>query len=482
MEKILTVGKCHNHLWFVLLIFILLSFILLLFDNTALTGRGDDQNGVTFLVNNFVNHPVTKQPKSSSLDLCSGRYIYMHHLPTQFNDDLLRNCRSLVKWNDMCPYISNMGLGPSVDNNPENVLSKKGWFSTNQFTLEVIFHNRMKHYECLTNDSSLASAIYVPFYAGLDVGRHLWGFNISVRDASSYSLLKWLSQKPEWRRMWGRDHFLVGGRISWDFRRKTEDDSDWGSKLMFLPESKNMTLLSIESSSWNNDFAIPYPTYFHPSKKSQVIRWQKKMRRTKRRYLFSFAGAPRPNSTNSIRSELIDQCQSSPTCNFLGCFNGASKCDDPVNVMKAFQSSVFCLQPPGDSYTRRSTFDSILAGCIPVFFHTGSAYKQYLWHLPENYTKYSVMIPLNDVKEKRGFVNETLLRVPKKVVLGMREEVIKLIPRIVYGDPRSRRVSFEDAFEIAVKGILERVERVRRKIKEGMDPSIGFSELNGTKL
>jgi len=270
MEKILTVGKCHNHLWFVFLIFILLSFILLLFDNTALTGRGDDQNGVTFLVNNFVNHPVTKQPKSSSLDLCSGRYIYMHHLPTQFNDDLLRNCRSLVKWNDMCPYISNMGLGPRVDNNPENVLSKKGWFSTNQFTLEVIFHNRMKHYECLTNDSSLASAIYVPFYAGLDVGRHLWGFNISVRDASSFSLLKWLSQKPEWRRMWGRDHFLVGGRISWDFRRKTDDDSDWGSKLMFLPESKNMTLLSIESSSWNNDFAIPYPTYFHPSKKSQV--------------------------------------------------------------------------------------------------------------------------------------------------------------------------------------------------------------------
>jgi hypothetical protein len=206
------------------------------------------------------------------------------------------------------------------------------------------------------------------------------------------------------------------------------------------------------------------------------------MRRTKRRYLFSFAVAPRPNSTNSIRSELIDQCQSSPACNFLGCFNGASKCDDPVNVMKAFQSSVFCLQPPGDSYTRRSTFDSILAGCIPVFFHTGSAYKQYLWHLPENYTKYSVMIPLNDVKEKRGFVNETLLRVPKKEVLGMREEVITLIPRIVYGDPRSRRVSFEDAFEIAVKGVLERVERVRRKIKEGMDPSIGFSELNGTKL
>jgi hypothetical protein len=206
------------------------------------------------------------------------------------------------------------------------------------------------------------------------------------------------------------------------------------------------------------------------------------MRKTKRRYLFAFAGAPRPNATDSIRSELIYQCQSSPTCNFLRCVNGASKCDDPANVMKAFQSSVFCLQPPGDSYTRRSTFHSILAGCIPVFFHVGSAYAQYLWHLPKTYTEYSVMIPLDDVKEKRAAVNERLLRIPKKKVLAMREEVIKLIPRIVYADPRSRRESFEDAFDIAVKGVLERVERVRREIEEGEDPSIDFSELNGTKF
>lgn len=209
------------------------------------------------------------------------------------------------------------------------------------------------------------------------------------------------------------------------------------------------------------------------------------MRKTKRQYLFSFAGAPRPGSPSSIRSELIDQCQSSPTCNFLSCLN-SSNCDDPVNAMKAFQSSDFCLQPPGDSFTRRSTFDSILAGCIPVFFHVESAYTQYLWYLPKNHTKYSVMIPLNDVKEKKGggnIVYETLRRIPKEEVLAMREEVIKLIPRIVYVDPRSRReAGFEDAFDIAVKGILERVERVRRMIKEGEDPSIAFSEHNGTRF
>ena len=167
---------------------------------------------------------------------------------------------------------------------------------------------------------------------------------------------------------------------------------------------------------------------------------------------------------------------------FLDCVHGANNCEDPSKVMKAFQSSVFCLQPPGDSLTRRSIFDSILAGCIPVFFHQGSAYEQYVWNLPKDHTTYSLFIPLNDLKEKKVLINETLLRVPKKEVLAMREEVIKLIPKIVYADPRYRLESLEDAFDIAVKGVLQRVEAVRREIKEGTDPSIGFAELNGTKF
>ena len=59
----------------------------------------------------------------------------------------------------------------------------------------------MKKYECLTNDSSIASAVFVPFYAGLDISMYLWGFNISVRDSASLSLVKWLAEKPEWKRM-----------------------------------------------------------------------------------------------------------------------------------------------------------------------------------------------------------------------------------------------------------------------------------------
>ncbi|KAJ4723091.1 putative Xyloglucan galactosyltransferase KATAMARI1 [Melia azedarach] len=494
---------CNQQLGFAILISFALCFVFLCFDYSALTGSssGDD----SLLVNNYANAIVPQNSKSHHLgtnssdtddsplphnpllvvvnqtyqtDFCLGRYVYIHEVPSRFNGDLLKNCHLLTPGSEknMCPYLVNFGFGPEIENH-DMVLLNESWFLTNQFLLEVIFHERMKNYSCLTNDSALASAIYVPFYAGLDLGRHLWGGNISVRDSSALDFVKWVAGKPQWTRMWGRDHFLVAGRISWDFRRKTDNESDWGSKFRFLPESKNMSMLAIESSSWNNDYAIPYPTCFHPSKESEILEWQDKMRRQKRQYLFSFAGAPRPDLKDSIRGKIMDQCIASGSlCKLINCDYGATNCNNPVNVMKVFQNSVFCLQPPGDSYTRRSIFDAILAGCIPVFFHPGTAYAQYLWHLPKNYTTYSLYIPVRDVKDWKVNMNETLLGVSEKKVGSLREEVIRLIPRVIYADPRAKLESIEDAFDLAVKGILERIEKVRGLIKEGRDPSIGFAD------
>ncbi|CAL0301443.1 unnamed protein product [Lupinus luteus] len=74
-------------------------------------------------------------------------------------------------------------LGPKIHNTPglftnTGSSSSSSWYATNQFLFEVIFHNKMRKYECLTNDSSLANAIFVPCYAGLDVSQFLWVSNI----------------------------------------------------------------------------------------------------------------------------------------------------------------------------------------------------------------------------------------------------------------------------------------------------------------
>ncbi|KAI4344923.1 hypothetical protein L6164_012102 [Bauhinia variegata] len=238
-----------------------------------------------------------------------------------------------------------------------------------------------------------------------------------------------------------------------------------------------MSMLAVEASSWNNDIAVPYPTPFHPSKDSQILLWLRKIRRPKRPYLFTFIGAPRPQLDDSMRGKIINHCRGSRFCKFLDCSQG-DNCYNPNNFMKVFQSCVFCLQPPGDSHTRKSIFDAILAGCIPVFFDAGSAYTQYLWHLPMNRTKYSVYIPVRDVKEWNPNIEKILLGFSEHEVLAMREEVIKLIPKIIYADPSSKLEIFEDAFDIAVNGMLEKVERVRELIKNGSDPSIGFADVD----
>ncbi|KAG2308522.1 hypothetical protein Bca52824_028270 [Brassica carinata] len=410
-------------------------------------------------------------------DPCRGKYVYMHDVPSLFNEELLKNCWTLSRWTDMCELTSNFGLGPRL----QNMEGVSGWFATNQFTLEVIFHNRMKQYKCLTKDSSLASAVYVPYYPGLDLMRFLWGPFPFMRDAAALDLMKWLRERQEWKRMDGRDHFMVAGRTTWDFMRTPENESDWGNRLMILPEIRNMTMLLIESSPWNyHGFAVPYPTYFHPSTNSEILQWQNRMRRIKRRYLFSFVGAPRPNLGDSIRSEIMDQCKAARRkCKLLECVSGSQKCYKPDQIMKFFLSSTFCLQPPGDSYTRRSTFDSILAGCIPVFFHPGSAYAQYIWHLPKDIGKYSVFIPGKNVKEGKASIERVLSRIPRAKVVAMREEVIKLIPRLMYFNPSGKRGDagrFEDAFDVAVEGVLGRVEGLRKRIEEGNEEIFDFPE------
>ncbi|XP_050238549.1 probable xyloglucan galactosyltransferase GT14 [Mercurialis annua] len=457
-------GLEHNRsVWFVVLIILIpfFFFFLYAFDYLSL----------------FANISNQKYEKNSD-ESCSGRYIYVHDLPPRFNDDILENCSTINRFVNMCPFLKNSGFGVQVVGDyPDGVDLGQNWFATNQFSLEVIFRTRMNYYDCLTNDSSLASAIFVPYYGGLDVVRYLWDYN-ATRDYLGVDLVNWLTQKPEWNKMFGRDHFFVAGRISWDFRRLNDQNDGWGSKLMSLPESMNMTMLSIESTAWSNEFSIPYPTHFHPSSDAEVIEWQNRMRKQKRNYLFSFAGAPRPDQKDSIRGQIIEQCLASTgLCKLLNCSSG-NTCDNPVEVIKVFQDSVFCLQPPGDSYTRRSTFDSIVAGCIPVFSHPGSAYAQYEWYLPNNYSKYSVFIPVDLVINGSVSINETLIKVSDDEIVQMREEVIKLIPKIIYANPKSKLESTEDAFDIAIKGVLERVEKVRSKIDEGKDPAVGFAEPN----
>ncbi|GJM84723.1 hypothetical protein PR202_ga00420 [Eleusine coracana subsp. coracana] len=422
------------------------------------------------------NHTVVRKLATTADikgDLCHGRYIYVQELPPRFNLAMVQSCGTLSPWTDMCGSTSNGGFGPQL---VDGAFQETGWYDTDAHALDLIFHARMQRYECLTSDPSLAAAVFVPFYAGLDVARHLWGHDASARDALAMDLVEWLARRPEWRAAGGRDHFFVAGRTTWDFRRQA--DAEWGSRLLLLPAVRNMTALVVEASPWHlNDAAVPYPIAFHPETDEDVFAWQDRVRRIRRPHLFSYAAGARTTDAakQSVTARLAEQCAASRNCSLLECGGkqgpgNNSKCDDShsnASVMHHFQRSTFCLVPRGSTSTSRAAFDAILAGCIPVFFHPGTAYVQYTWHLPRNHADYSVYIPEDDVRRKNLSVEETLRRVPPKTVTAMREAVVGLIPTVIYTDPSSRLdTTMMDAFDVAVAAVIDKVAKVRRGAEE----------------
>lgn len=402
------------------------------------------------------SHSTTPERRRKLLNqtTCKGREIFVYELPPKFNKELIDRCNGLLPWMNLCDYFANDALGEPISK------LGKGWYRTHQYSLEPIFHSRVLRHPCRVLNADQAKLFYVPFFGGLDVLR--WHFkNVSdqVKDSLGVDMVKWLEGQPSWARNSGKDHVFVLGKISWDFRRKNKDS--WGTGFLELDQMQNPTKLLIERQPWHvNDVGIPHPTHFHPHSDDDIAAWQSKIMQFERKNLVSFAGAARPEAPENIRSVLIKQCMSGDGhCRFLDCRVGA--CSKPETVIELFMESEFCLQPPGDSPTRKSLFDSVVSGCIPVLFDPFTAYYQYPWHLPEDHGRYSVFIEKEEVRGMKVDVVEKL----KKVSLKEREEmrryiVYELMPGLVYGDSTSELQEFEDAFSISINNLIDSASKL----------------------
>uniref|UniRef100_A0A7N0TSP1 Exostosin GT47 domain-containing protein n=1 Tax=Kalanchoe fedtschenkoi TaxID=63787 RepID=A0A7N0TSP1_KALFE len=379
--------------------------------------------------------------------------FYVYDLPSEFNSGLLTDCHHLNVYTDMCPHVANFGMGQPVRSN-------RSWYATHQFLAEMIFHARAENHPCRTRDPAAARLFYVPFYGGLYASSKFRESNITARDQLALSLATFLQSQPHWRRSYGRDHFLALGRTAWDFMRPDRSEEDYGfNRLLRLPAVLNMSVLTVERNPWNgaNQFGIPYTSYFHPSTMAELLAWQDHVRSLRRPHLFSFIGGSRKNLEKAaIRDNLITQCAQSTRCRLVKCSTGAAICHNPLEVLKVMMKSQFCLQAAGDSFTRRSTFDSVLAGCIPVFFSAHTAYTQYEWYLPSDRGSYSVFIDEDEVKMKGRSVEEELMKIPPEKVEKMRMKVIQLILKLTYVNPNSTDDWKEDAVSVALGALSRR--------------------------
>ncbi|VFQ64166.1 unnamed protein product [Cuscuta campestris] len=393
---------------------------------------------------------------------CEYGRVFVYDLPPMFNRDLIpRNLTDLDPWNWQSGLNINDGLGKRTralaEILPMNIAT--AWYQTNQFSSEVIYHRRILNYRCRTTEPESATAFYIPFYAGLAVGKYLWVDDIERRDRLCMMMLRWVQNQTYWKKSNGSDHFLTIGRITWDFRRLADAGKKWGSALLNLPEMEKVTRFTIERASWDDyDVGVPYPTGFHPSTEQQLRQWQRFVLSRDRSRLFSFVGASRADLDGDFRTHLIRYCQNqSDSCRVVDC--SVTQCATrPSLVQRAFLSSDFCLQPKGDSSTRRSVFDCMIAGSVPVFFWEKTAYEQYRLFLPEEPESYSVFIDHEKVTDGSASIRGILEKYSKEKIRKMREKVVETIPRLIYARTKKGLGNVKDAFDVAVEGAMKRIK------------------------
>ncbi|CAJ1932917.1 unnamed protein product [Sphenostylis stenocarpa] len=408
----------------------------------------------------------TPVPKHTTTCHGSGPLFYIYALPSRFNLGLLQRCENLNIYTNMCPHVANNGLGQP--------LSTPSWYATHQFIGEMIVHARLQNHPCRTWDPHAARLFYVPFYGGLHASSVFREANLTLRDALAVDLVAFLQSQPWWKRHHGKDHFVALGRTAWDFMRR-EEGPDFGANIFLnLPTVRNMSVLTVERHPWqgHNQFAIPYPSYFHPKSLPQMLTLQDTIRQRARPHLFSFVGGTRPNLAKAkVRDHIVSQCGASERCVLVPCTSGDARCHNPMAVLEVMSKSTFCLQAPGDSFTRRSTFDSVLAGCIPVFFSEHTAYTQYTWYFPTKRDTYSVFIDEREVNEGKKKIEDVLLGIEEEEVAKMREVVIGLIPKLTYAHPNaSGGVGFEDAVDVAL-------QRLSRLVIMDQTKSVGSADI-----
>ncbi|KAL8291236.1 hypothetical protein RQP46_002214 [Phenoliferia psychrophenolica] len=128
-------------------------------------------------------------------------------------------------------------------------------------------------------------------------------------------------------------------------------------------------------------------------------------------------------------------------------------------VHQVMLQSRFCLQPPGDSATRKGYWETILLGCIPVVFRRGTYAK--VWRgLGVEWDQVALFIDEKAFLEEGSDIVEILRVVPEADVRSRQRTIAKLAARMLYAIPSDAPDEgwSHDAFGM----VLRRLDRIKQ--------------------
>lgn len=158
--------------------------------------------------------------------------------------------------------------------------------------------------------------------------------------------------------------------------------------------------------------------------------------------------------------------------------------------LDVYRYSQYCMQPPGDMDGRKALSDSILLGCIPVFFNAHLLSEKYPWFFSRDVERDAALyIPWQIVMKNESFnAVDYISSIPPEVTRKKQEALAKLAGKIVYSVPPNRlheyigfggapgakegaswSPPFEDAVDVILANTFERLERYVNRISSQLE-------------
>lgn len=251
-----------------------------------------------------------------------------------------------------------------------------------------------------------------------------------------------------------------------------------GVKTFFMQVCQNCSVITIETSPTRTAikgrtrkywYGAPYPSSYHWHEDIKQLPWVARPPGA-RKLLSLIIGSVRTTqpTSNNLRKLLYNQCTSDPkgSCIWHKTRHSCSGVVNATNEMLQLRDSVYCPAPTGDSVTRKSIFDSLTAGCIPVLFSRASL-SQYMWHVSESQIdEIAVYIPMKKINEEGANFLDILRAIPEEKVQKMQKAIEKIAPTLQYSVVPSRigtgengitwKPPFRDAGDVIIERILDR--------------------------
>lgn len=362
-----------------------------------------------------------------------------------------------------------------------------------------MYHRLVRH-PLRTYDPAEATIFFVPYDGGLDATVSAWdGRSLKARCPRSGIVSGYLTHNSTaqtyLRRNGGSDHFIIFSVI-----QGVSSLSSPGCRRLYREVCKGCRKLAIEVSYHRGDLpvitsgkaskvysydptwvSVPYPSSFHYTERVKRAAWvsaddsteihnhlDKNHRVTHAIYIGGMHTANK--MSNRLRRQLAESCNAveDRECTWIAMGKAGARYS-AADVLKQYESSTFCLHPPGDSPTRKGIFDSLLAGCIPgkslvpfPLIHARTAIRGIAWHLTSrsvsHYTESTVVF------DKYTFGDQYTWHIRRADI----HEVSVYVPPTAH----ATFLQFLDKIEPArVKAIQKRIARIAFSLQYSLPPT-----------